>query len=176
MKIGLAGTMSVGKTTLVNALAQDDMFKYSYKFFTERSKELKNMGIPLNKNSTLIGQMCFMMERLRELQHFEMIADRTLIDVLSFTLCSTEIPDDEKQILKNYTKELVEFYDVIFYIPMILPLENNGVRETDEAFRKEIDNKILELLNEFKIPYVHITSLSIEDRVEEIKTWVIGES
>jgi GTPase SAR1 family protein len=39
MKIGLCGTMSVGKTTLVNALKETKQFK-DYMFRTERSKFL----------------------------------------------------------------------------------------------------------------------------------------
>ena len=39
MKIGLCGTMSVGKTTLVNALKKLDQFK-DYNFATERSQHL----------------------------------------------------------------------------------------------------------------------------------------
>ena len=45
MKIGLCGTMSVGKTTLVNALKKEPEFK-NYTFRTERSKHLSSMGIP----------------------------------------------------------------------------------------------------------------------------------
>ena len=51
MKIGLCGTMSVGKTTLVNALKSEPEFK-NYTFRTERSKYLNSMGIPLNTDST----------------------------------------------------------------------------------------------------------------------------
>ena len=51
MKIGLCGTMSVGKTTLVNALKETKQFK-DYMFRTERSKYLMEKGIPLNTDST----------------------------------------------------------------------------------------------------------------------------
>ena len=44
MKIGFCGTMSVGKTTLVNALKELPEFK-GYKFTTERSKYLNSLGI-----------------------------------------------------------------------------------------------------------------------------------
>ena len=54
MKIGLCGTMSVGKTTLVNALKNLPEFK-DYTFRTERSKYLMEMGIPLNSNSKSIS-------------------------------------------------------------------------------------------------------------------------
>ena len=58
MKIGFCGTMSVGKTTLVNSLKELPEFK-NYKFATERSKYLKSIGIPLNTDSTLKGQTIF---------------------------------------------------------------------------------------------------------------------
>ena len=66
MKIGLCGTMSVGKTTLVNALKKELEFK-NYTFRTERSKYLNSMGIPLNTDSTLKGQLVFAAERAAEL-------------------------------------------------------------------------------------------------------------
>jgi len=54
MKIGLCGTMSVGKTTLVKELSKLKLFK-GYKFATERSKYLRDLGIPLNTDSTVNG-------------------------------------------------------------------------------------------------------------------------
>ena len=59
MKIGLCGTMSVGKTTLVNALKELKQFK-DYNFATERSQHLMSLGIPLNTDSTLKGQTVFL--------------------------------------------------------------------------------------------------------------------
>ena len=58
MKIGFCGTMSVGKSTLVNALKELPEFK-DYYFATERSKYLRDLGIPLNTDSTLKGQTIF---------------------------------------------------------------------------------------------------------------------
>ena len=62
MKIGFTGTMSVGKTTLVKALQQLPEFK-DYEFSTERSKYLRDLGIPLNTDSSLKGQIIFLSER-----------------------------------------------------------------------------------------------------------------
>ena len=58
--------MSVGKTTLVNALKELPEFK-NYTFRTERSKYLMEQGIPLNTDSTLKGQCVFLAERAMEL-------------------------------------------------------------------------------------------------------------
>ena len=90
MKIGLCGTMSVGKTTLVNALQKLPQFK-DYNFATERSKYLSDLGIPLNTDSTLKGQTVFLAERCAELLNENIITDRTIIDVLSFTFKADSI-------------------------------------------------------------------------------------
>ena len=50
MKIGFAGTVSVGKSTLVKALAELEQFK-EYHVATERSKYLRDQGISLNDDS-----------------------------------------------------------------------------------------------------------------------------
>ena len=87
MKIGLAGTMSVGKTTLARALGETDRFK-DHVVQTERSKYLSSLGIPLNTDSTLPGQFIFLAERASELLQPNIITDRTIWDVCSFTLSS----------------------------------------------------------------------------------------
>ena len=84
MKIGLCGTMSVGKTTLVNTLKELPEFA-NYNFATERSKYLRDLGIPLNTDSTLKGQFIFLAERCAELMNENVITDRTVIDVMAFT-------------------------------------------------------------------------------------------
>ncbi len=84
MKIGFCGTMSVGKTTLVNTLKKFIEFE-EYKFKTERSKYLRDLGIPLNTDSTIKGQTVFLAERAAELMSEKIITDRTVIDVMAFT-------------------------------------------------------------------------------------------
>ena len=87
--------MSVGKTTLVNALKELPEFK-DYHFRTERSKHLMNLGIPLNTDSTLKGQLVFASERAAELMQEKIITDRTVIDVMAFADLSESMKDHEK--------------------------------------------------------------------------------
>jgi deoxyadenosine/deoxycytidine kinase len=94
MKIGLCGTMSVGKTTLVKALEYEVEF-IDYKFTTERSKYLRDLGIPLNTDSTVKGQSIFLAERASELLNENIITDRTIIDVMAFAKCADSISEDD---------------------------------------------------------------------------------
>ena len=174
MKIGLCGTMSVGKTTLVKALKELDQFK-NYNFATERSKYLNDLGIPLNTDSTLKGQTVFLAERCAELMKQNIVTDRTVFDVMAFTLNAKSIAHQDKDIFENYAKEFIREYDYIFYIsPHGIPIEDNGVRETDEHYRDLIDFTITTLIKRYGHMANRIETIkgNTEDRVKQILSYL----
>ena len=174
MKIGFTGTVSVGKTTLVNALKEFPEFK-DYKFATERSKYLRDLGIPLNTDSTLKGQTIFLAERCSELIHENIITDRTIIDVIAFTNCAKSVELSEKINFENYASQFIEEYDWIFYVsPAGVPIEDNNVRTTDIEYRTLIDGTIKYLYSSYldKIKNFGIISGSTEDRIKQIKSYL----
>ena len=171
MKIGFTGTVSVGKTTLVNALKELPEFA-EFNFATERSKYLRDLGIPLNTDSTIKGQIVFLAERASELMQPRIVTDRTVIDVMAFTNLAKSIPhyigDEFTKLASNLLKE----YDHIFYIsPEGVELEDNGVRTIDADYRMEIDKEIKKVIarNQSKIKYVHILYGTPEERVQKVK-------
>jgi nicotinamide riboside kinase len=171
MKIGFCGTMSVGKTTLVNALKELPEFA-GYEFRTERSKYLRDLGIPLNTDSTLKGQIIFLAERSSELFAEDMITDRTVIDVMAFTRLAKSIPYFMADALNDAVSHLIREYDYIFYVsPEGVELEDNGVRTIDAKYRKEIDKEIQNLILRHRPKLRNYTVLSgtTEERIEKIK-------
>jgi len=170
MKIGLCGTMSVGKTTLVNRLKELGQFK-DFEFATERSKYLMDLGIPLNTDSTLKGQTIFLAERVSELMKGNIVTDRTIIDVIAFTNCSETIDFKDKEYFEDYARVFVGEYDWIFYVdPVGTQIENNGIRETDSDYRDRIDAAVLKAFHTYghRCKNVGLIKGSTPERIEQI--------
>jgi GTPase SAR1 family protein len=171
MKIGFCGTVSVGKTTLVNALKELPEFA-DYNFATERSKYLRDLGIPLNTDSTLKGQFIFLAERASELFQENIITDRTIVDVMAFTRLAKSIPYFMGDEFIKAASYMISEYDYIFYVsPEGVEIEDNGVRTIDAKYRKEVDKEIQRLLTLYKnkIPRYHELSGTTEERIQKIK-------
>jgi len=169
MKIGFCGTMSVGKTTLVNALKEISEFK-NYTFRTERSKYLMEMGIPLNTDSTLKGQLVFAAERASELMQENIITDRTIVDVMAFAKLSTSMTSGEKFYLEATIQPLMDEYDFLFYIsPEGVEIEDNGIRETNVEYRMAIDKEIRSIIQMHGGKKTITIKGTVEERIEQVK-------
>jgi GTPase SAR1 family protein len=171
MKIGFCGTMSVGKTTIVNSLKELPEFN-NYEFKTERSKYLRDLGIPLNNDSTIKGQFIFLAERASELFYENIITDRTVIDVMAFTRLAESIPYYIGDEINQAASYLIGEYDYIFYIsPEGTEIEDNGVRTTDADYRDSVNTEIQNILRKYshKIKNLIVLSGTTEERLQKIK-------
>jgi len=167
MKIGFTGTMSVGKTTLVKALQEIPDLE-GYTFTTERSQYLHSLGIPLNHETTIEGQTVFLAERVSELMQPNIVTDRTIIDVMAFTHCAQRVSYMDGDAFEEYAKRFIRQYDYIFYVsPEGVEIEDNGVRETNATYRKEIDWYIKQALDKHR-PIYHTIKGSTEERIKQI--------
>ena len=168
MRIGLTGTMSVGKTTLANALGELDQFK-DHSVYTERSKYLRDLGIPLNTDSTLNGQFVFLAERATELLYPNIITDRTIWDVCAFTLGAKSINEFDKRTFVEAAMMFRNQYDLVIYVdPHGIVMEDNGVRETDLHYRRKIDEVIKMSLAEYLPKRLITVEGTTEQRISTI--------
>jgi len=176
MKIGFAGTVSVGKTTLVKALQELPEFK-DYTFATERSKYLRDLGIPLNTDSTIKGQIVFLAERVSELMCENIITDRTIVDVIAFTNLADSIRYDVKKEFEQLASHSLFDYDYIFYIsPDGVEIEDNGVRTINPEYRTDIDKEIQKIFIIHGRKFKNFCRISgtIEERIKKIKQVVFS--
>jgi len=149
MKIGLAGSISVGKTTLAKELGKLPQFE-NYEIITERSKYLRDLGIQLNSDSTLPGQIIFAAERASELLKENIITDRSIYDVCTFTLSAKSIDWKVKEEYCTLMLNLRGYYDIIIYVsPEGVDIEDNQVRTTDAKYREQLDYVVKELIKQY---------------------------
>ena len=130
-----------------------------------------SLAIPLNTDSTLKGQTVFLAEPCGELMHDSIITDRTILDVMAFTINAKSIPHQDKEAFETYASEFIREYDYIFYIsPHGLEIEDNGVRETDKQYRDLIDFTITTLIKRHghKAGTIEKISGSTEERIQQI--------
>ena len=126
------------------------------------------MGIPLNHETTIEGQTIFLAERVTELMQPDIVTDRTIIDVMAFTKCARKTSYIDGDAFEEYAKRFIYLYDYMFYIsPEGIEMEDNGVRETDLDYRKEIDEEIQKLVLKHR-PVYHTIKGSTEERIKQI--------
>jgi nicotinamide riboside kinase len=168
MRLGLTGTVSCGKTTLVNELIKLEQFK-NYEFATERSKYLRDQGIALNTDSTLKGQIVFAAERSLELMKENIITDRTIYDVCAFTFSAKSIKWEIKEKFHILMMNLANEYDAVIYVsPEGVDIEDNGLRAIDSEYRNKIDYTIKEMLKSWPPKKLIEVKGTTEERINTI--------
>ena len=80
------------------------------------------------------------------------ISDRTVYDQLAYIAYAYNkgnITDDELKLLEKYISYWGFTYSYIVYIPIEFEMEKDGVRSEDEEFRREIDQLVQNMLEEY---------------------------
>lgn len=163
MKIAIAGSHGVGKTTFAKSLAEKLNLNYIPDIVRE---EAVNKGFIINENTPPEVQLWLVMRQweLERNTPQPWIADKSLFDYLVY---GNFILKDEKT--KNLIRDLVRrngIYDKVFYIPIEFAMEQDGLRSTNEEFRMAIDRHYKECLNDFGIKYITVSG-SVENRINQ---------
>ncbi len=164
----LTGAQGVGKSTILNHYKD-----LGYNCITEVVRNLAKTGVNINEMGDDVGQKTIFKEYQKLLKSKKgYISDRGLSDVASYTVFLALTERVKKVLADKQFLAVQKFHQdnpdiIVCYIPIEFPVEDDGVRSTDENFRSSIDFMIKNLLDCANIPYHTITG-TVEERVAMI--------
>ncbi len=151
MRIAICGTANVGKSTLIQDFLKEwDMYGREVRTYRD---VLNEKGLPHSKETTKESQKAildYMVNTLKEFKEGDkVIFDRCPLDNLVYSMwaMSREGNDIDEDFIDEcipIVREALVNLDIIFFLPITkhnkINIEENGNRETDEQYIKEIDS------------------------------------
>ena len=177
MKIGISGTQSVGKTTLLNSLRSEHIFR-DYTICNEVTRWVKSLGFNINEQGNDKTQEIIMMKHLWNLHmNKHMITDRTVLDGYVYTKylnLKSKVSSDTLSMAYEVFKALIGEYNYVFYIKPEFDLVSDGVRSDDNKFRDEIEELFVDTIKRENINVINISG-SVTERTKQITSLIIGD-
>jgi nicotinamide riboside kinase len=173
MKIGITGSHSVGKTTLLNALRSEPCFK-DYKICDEVTRQVRALGVNINENGNDNTQRLIMMKHLENVfLHDKMITDRTALDCLVYSRylwARGQVSSETMYHITDMFNKMWHMYSVVFYIEPEFDVVDDGVRSIDAAFRDDINHAFRQAIAELKLhkDNFHLVKGSVVSRVNQV--------
>ena len=167
MKVAFIGTHGVGKTTLAFGLASHLKQLGANVGFLE--EVARRCPFPINEDTSLEAQIWIQVETIRrEIElgkvYPEMVCDRSVLD----NYCYMELRFGRQEAIFGLVRHWSSTYDLLVKVPINEEyLQVDGMRSTDLAFQRAIDELLDSLLEETRIPYRPFTTL--EDAVEQAR-------
>ena len=176
MKIGITGAQSVGKTTLLNALRSEKLFK-DYVICDEVTRRVKSYGLPLNEEGTDITQRLIMNEHIVNVfMNGNMLTDRTALDGLVYSTYlykNNKISLNTLKYVKDVFYKVWQSYNCVFYIEPEFEIVDDGVRSNNKQFRDEIAELFETVIEKEKLNLRRVKG-SVRDRVNTIIDYLEG--
>ena len=174
LKIAFCGAHGVGKTTLIDSLDIEPN-KRIKEIARELLKEFWDLQSMATISKLRFQSKCFKKQKEAEerLRDTWFVSDRSIHDIYVYThMVDVEWEfaiEFKEYIMKAMHDEIKQNnYDIVFYIPIEFELENDGVRNMDLQFQKDIDSMIHNSLIINKVPFITLKG-TIEERVAQVK-------
>jgi nicotinamide riboside kinase len=158
MKIAIDGTHSTGKTTICNDFKE---LHQDYFLIPEVATVYGIEKIPFENRKDIIQYEMLQTQMDIESYHNNFISDRSVLHY--------GIYGYDEELLNRCIDIMEHRYDLVFYVPIIFPVVDNGFRNTDEKFRLLIDNAFKEYMPIETIKFVSTSRLG---RIKEIEEYL----
>lgn len=160
MRIAISGTANTGKTTFI----KDFLSKWSKYTTPEKTYRdiITEKNLPHSDCTCKDTQQAILDFQIETLSKYSekdnVIFDRCPLDNLVYSMHAVENPDsdiDSDFINKciPLVRESMRKLDIIFFVPITsaatIPVVDDGVRQTDENYIKEIDNIFKEMFRRY---------------------------
>lgn len=174
MRISFSGTFSTGKTTLAAASYEALSERYPGKvhLIREVARGVIAKGFQLDRGATVDSYVNYILAQLRAERESEaehVLSDRSLLDLIPYVRLNADerIPDYFVEMLEEVVWRESRFFDVFCYVPIEFPMESDGVRPPDEAYRAAVDACFVDALREFGVEFVRVGG-SIGERTAQV--------
>jgi len=174
VRIGFTGAQGTGKTSLLKRIDKADM---GYTTVPSTARLAHAAGYKLNREADPISQLITTVSRVSIEDKIyratrQIISDRTPIDSLAYTsyqmLRHWKMDEEEMEFYWGVSEELVFEhmlkYDYVFYFPIYFPPKNDGVRDGDADYQKDIDVLIKMFLKKSNTPFATIPKGTTDER------------
>jgi len=155
MKIAFVGSHGVGKTTLCFELAAQ-LKKRGIN--VDMVKEVARASpLPVNRKTSREAQLWILTTQVAEeirasAQSDVVVCDRAALDNYAyfFLACGRDLA------VERFVEMWMKTYDLLIRVPVVEQIQDDGFRDTDVVFVREIDKKVSALLAASKSAYVDL--------------------
>lgn len=168
-RVALVGSSSVGKTTVYDLLKNE---LTDYRFINESTRTVRQYGFPINEKGTSETQLAissFHLEAL--LQPGNILLDRCYLDLLVYSSYIDNISENTYNYIKATWDRINNQYTHFVYFPIEFTSVDDGVRSTNEEWRRKIDEQFKDKLSELERPFLTVTG-SPKQRVQQIINYI----
>ena len=187
MKIGLTGSHGTGKTSVAEAVVEDEWFKdRNWKFVPSTSALAVKEGYKINREANPLDQLVVTCSRIAAEYRADdgecsLITDRTLVDSLAYTTYQFnnvwEYGGTEFYYKTSFTlvEKQMQEYDKVFYFPVHWnpKTRKDGNRDPDAGYQRDIDSHIATYLEILEVPIIVMPNASVAERVDFIKANIL---
>lgn len=172
MLIALSGSQCTGKTTLLNALREDEKIKNEFVFVDEIVRTLQKRGFKINEAGTDETQVAVMDAHISNTELAgNVLVDRCVLDCMAYTIWMWRHHKITRETYHECYKKFMDTitkYDIIFYLKPEFDIIPDGTRSTDNAFRNEVVEIFEQLIREFSLTVIKLTG-TVEERLCAMK-------